>query len=111
MAVLAHDLRNPLNAISLGAAALAGGQDQAGAVPRVAKRIVCSAERMRKLIEQVLDLTRARAMGGIPVERRPVQLVPLVEAVVDEVRVAHPTRAIDVVSRGDCSRFRVTLPR
>ncbi|NVB84994.1 MAG: PAS domain-containing protein [Kofleriaceae bacterium] len=103
MAVLAHDLRNPLNAIQLGASALAGRQDQADAVSRVAQRIVSSAERMGKLIEQVLDLTRARAMGGIPVERRPMQLAPLVEAVVDEVRAAHPTRAIDVVVRGDCS--------
>ena len=103
MAVLAHDLRNPLNAIQLGASALAGRQDATDAVSRVAQRIVSSAERMEKLIEQVLDLTRARAMGGIPVERRPMQLVPLVESVVDEVRAAHPTRVIDVVVRGDCT--------
>ena len=100
MAVLAHDLRNPLNAIQLGASALAGRQD---AVSRVAQRIVSSAERMGKLIEQVLDLTRARAMGGIPVERRHVELASVVEAVVDEVRAANPTRVIEVEVRGDCS--------
>lgn len=103
MAVLAHDLRTPLNSIVVGGAALAGRTDQPDATSRVARRIVSSARRMEKLIEQVLDLTRARAMGGIPVERRQIQLVPVVEAVVEEVRTAHPGREIDVVARGDCS--------
>ncbi|MFZ5893310.1 MAG: PAS domain-containing protein [Myxococcota bacterium] len=103
MAVLAHDLRTPLNSITLGGAALAGRQDQPDATSRVARRIVSSAQRMEKLIEQVLDLTRARAMGGIPVERRPIQLTPVVEAVVEEVRTAHPGREIEVVTHGDCS--------
>lgn len=103
MAVLAHDLRTPLNSIMLGGSALAGRQDQPDATSRVARRVVSSARRMEKLIEQVLDLTRARAMGGIPVERRHIQLSPVVEAVVEEVRAAHPGREIDVVTRGDCS--------
>jgi PAS domain S-box-containing protein len=102
MAVLAHDLRNPLNAIQVGASALAWRRDQPDATSRVAQRMLSSAQRMGKLIEQVLDLTRARAMGGIPVERRPTALAPLVEAVVDEVRAAHPARVIEVVVRGDC---------
>lgn len=103
MAVLAHDLRNPLNAIQLGASMLAGRPGQDDAVTRAARRIVTSAERMGKLIEQVLDLTRARAMGGIPVERRRIELAALVDGVVEEVRAAHPTRAIDVDVRGDTS--------
>lgn len=102
MAVLAHDLRTPLNSIVLGGAALTGRPDQPDASSRVARRIVSSAQRMEKLIEQVLDLTRARAMGGIPVDRRRIELVPVVEAVVEEVRAAHPEREIDIVTRGDC---------
>lgn len=42
-------------------------------------------------------------MGGIPVERRRIDLTPVVEAVVEEARAAHPERQIDVVTRGDCS--------
>lgn len=103
MAVLAHDLRNPLNAIRIGAQTLARREELPEAAVRGAQRIISSVERMGNLIEQVLDLTRARAMGGIPFERRPMRLDALVSAVVEEIRAAYPTCAIDVVMSGDCS--------
>jgi len=67
------------------------------------ERIVQSGIRMQRLIEQLLDVTRARLAGGIPVE--PVTMadvVPIVAKVLDDVRLAHPSRSIELVAPGAC---------
>jgi len=65
--ILGHDLRNPLGAIKTSAelAARRGGPETA----RQMDRIVRSAERMSRMISQLLDFTRARIGGGIPLTR------------------------------------------
>jgi signal transduction histidine kinase len=99
-AVLGHDLRNPLSAILTSADLLQRRSDD-DAVRRTAARMLSSAKRMSRLIEDVLDLARARLAGGIPLKRGPTDLEGLVHRVVQEHQTAFPDRRIEVVRDGD----------
>jgi signal transduction histidine kinase len=99
-AVLGHDLRNPLTAIVTGAQLLeVSSSDEL--VRRTAGRILSSGRRMSRLIEDMLDLARARLAGGIPIKRERVDLLRLVQRVVQEHQVAAPGHAIDLQHEGD----------
>src|SRR5262245_40579817 len=80
-AVLGHDLRNPLNAI-LTAAQRLEHRSQDEAVKKTAARMVSSARRMSRMIDDMLDLARARLAGGIPLKRERVDFAALVRRVV-----------------------------
>jgi PAS domain S-box-containing protein len=97
LGILGHDLRNPLSAILTTARLMAKRDPGKPPNPAQVERIVRSGERMHRIIEQLLDLTRARIAGGIPVQRspEPLALAPIVGRIVDEIRGAHPERTID----------------
>jgi PAS domain S-box-containing protein len=97
--ILAHDLRTPLSAIA-GSADLLLRREIGEANRSIAARIAGSADRMARMINDVLDLTRARMGGGIAVAPAPVGLVPLCQQVVDELRVAHPGSIIEIEAEG-----------
>ena len=77
--VLSHDLRGPLGAITAGAALLAVPEDNPQRRGRVVTRIMRSAQRMERMIGDLLDLTRARLGGTIPLKRGPADLQQLCE--------------------------------
>ncbi len=92
--VLAHDLRNPLGAISNAAQLLLMRQEGEG--DRNAKpltRILSSAQRMTRMIEQLLDFTRARVGGGIEIQRQQTSLGDLCKQVVGELELVDPDRS------------------
>ena len=99
-AVLAHDLRDPLNAM-LTSAFLIERQDDAAAQREVARRIVASGTTMQRLIADMLDLSRARLAGGIPLQTAPADLQRVAEHVVHERRVAQPACTITLDITGD----------
>jgi hypothetical protein len=96
IAVLGHDLRNPLSSIAAGASMLAKEKLEGKArtiVPLMQKSVV----RMANLIDNVLDLARGRLAGGLKAKRdRDEPLAPALTQVVDELRVAWPDRPIEV---------------
>jgi two-component system sensor histidine kinase/response regulator len=98
-ALLAHDLRNPLSAVLASAELLRrrSGEPQA---QETASRILASGTRMGRMIEDMLDLARARLAGGIIVKREPGDFKSLVERVIREHQAAAPERLIDCVSLG-----------
>ncbi|MBJ6763720.1 PAS domain-containing protein [Myxococcaceae bacterium JPH2] len=101
--ILGHDLRNPLNAISLSARALRRRASLSPAQQQLAQRIESSAGRMGNMISDILDLTRARLSGGIPLNLGPVDLGSVCRQVVEELCAAHPERliALDVDGRAE----------
>lgn len=101
-AVLGHDLRNPMNAI-LTAAQLLEHRSTDEAVRKTASRMMSSAKRMSRLIEDMLDLARARLAGGIPLKRERGDLGTLIHRVVLEHQEAFPSRRIEVSLEGDLS--------
>jgi signal transduction histidine kinase len=99
--IVSHDLRNPLQAIQLSTATLLrrpGVDDRQAAV---IGRISSTAERMTRMIRDLLDFTRARIGGGLLLTRGPLDLHALARQVVDELRLAHPERELEVVAHGD----------
>jgi two-component system sensor histidine kinase/response regulator len=100
MAVLGHDLRNPMNAVST-AAQLLEQRSADEAVRRTASRILSSARRMSRLIDDMLDLTRARLAGGIPLRRERTDFGAVVHRVVQEHQSAAPDSRIEVLCEGE----------
>jgi sigma-B regulation protein RsbU (phosphoserine phosphatase) len=112
IAVLGHDLRNPLAAISSGARIL----QRSGALKehkelRVLDMINSTVTRMSDLIDDILDFARGRLGGGITLHRDSRPLEPVLEQVVDELRTASPQRAIEtsfeITSPLNCDRTRI----
>jgi signal transduction histidine kinase len=92
--IVGHDLRTPLAAIRMSAAVLLRRGDLSEDQARTLARIDGSAARMTRIIHDLLDFTRMRNEGRIPVHVRPVDLVPLVRRSVAELAAVHPTREI-----------------
>lgn len=89
LAVVAHDLRNPLQTIKAASALLTRGADPA----KVGRRLSASAVRMTRLIDDLVDFTKGRAGSLITVQRTPhADLAESMEAVVDEFRDSHVDR-------------------
>jgi sigma-B regulation protein RsbU (phosphoserine phosphatase) len=113
IAVLGHDLRNPLAAISAGARILQrSGALQQQKELRVLDMINSTVTRMSDLIDNILDFARGRLGGGIKLNRdanRPLE--PVLEQVVDELRTASPQRVIEtnfeITEPVHCDRTRV----
>jgi signal transduction histidine kinase len=93
IAVLGHDVRNPLYAIQVGTDLLL--QKAESRELRVLERIRASTRRISGLVEDLLDLARGRLGGGIPLDRAEVSdLEPRLRHVVAEVQALHPDRAV-----------------
>jgi chemotaxis family two-component system sensor kinase Cph1 len=94
LAVLGHDLRDPLQTITLAARVLEMGAD-AGPV---GKRIQASSNRMQRLIGHVLDLSRLQGGLGLGVHRADVDVALLVRALVEEWRISYPGNPLELVA-------------
>ncbi|WP_081177105.1 GAF domain-containing sensor histidine kinase [Rhizobium rhizosphaerae] len=95
IAVLGHDLRNPLASLDAGTRMLAKTE----LTPR-AKGVVelmrASIERMSGLIDNMLDFARGRLGSGLALdETAPASLAPALGHVIEELRLAHPSRRIE----------------
>jgi PAS domain S-box-containing protein len=101
MGVLSHDLRNPLNAITLTVESLLQGGHHTAGDRRQMHIIQSATARMLEMIETLLDLIRVRSMGRLPIRRVPVDLGARARAVVDEISAARPGRAIELHAEGD----------
>jgi sigma-B regulation protein RsbU (phosphoserine phosphatase) len=111
IAVLSHDLRNPLSAIVGGAELLMKTplNDRAQAMARL---IQGSANRMGGLIEDVMDFARGRLGGGLALARAPdAPMETLLRQVVGELQTSAPQRAIEsefaIEAPVDCDPRRV----
>jgi two-component system, sensor histidine kinase and response regulator len=101
-ALFAHDLRNPLSAILASAQVLKRRSSDPQST-EAAARILSSGNRMSRLIEDMLDLARARLAGGILVELEAADFGTLVERVIREHQAAAPERIIESHFNGDFS--------
>lgn len=96
IAVLGHDLRNPLAAIS-GAVALMLRDDPDVKATRLLRHVQSSVARMAGLIDNVLDFARGKLGGGLGIVREDGQtLSPIIDQVVQEIRSAEPNRVITI---------------
>ena len=109
IAVLGHDLRNPLASVAAGIQILMRRPERAA---EIAAKIDRSISRMSKLIENVLDFARGRLGGGFVTTRDSREpLEPVLLQVIEELRGVHPERSVvvDIVLQEavECDRQRI----
>jgi signal transduction histidine kinase len=96
LAILGHDLRNPLGTVVTGSSFLMQAVDIAPKYVLVATRMFNSAKRMSKLINDLIDFTRTHLGPGIPIRVKQGSMVALCDEVVNELRTFHPERMIEL---------------
>ncbi|HEX7828122.1 MAG TPA: ATP-binding protein [Thermoanaerobaculia bacterium] len=72
LAIVSHDLRNPLNAVTLGASLMQLSETLTSDDREQIDTIALSARRMARLIEDLLDVTRLEGGKRLPIEPAPV---------------------------------------
>jgi signal transduction histidine kinase len=100
LGILGHDLRNPINAVRLGAHMLAENglnEKQRGTV----SRILNSAERLNRVVSDLLDFSRGRLGTPMPIAPTDANLGQLVSEIVNEVQTANPQFIVNFDSNGD----------
>lgn len=112
IAVLGHDLRNPLAAILAGVGMLKRDDSLAGPNIRIVEEMEGAAARANTLIDNVLDFARGKLGRGISLKRDPGRpLGPIFDQVVSEVRTIWPDREFethfDLAHRVDCDPDRI----
>lgn len=100
LAILGHDVRTPLGAISMGAQVLLHDQTLPSKALKVGLRILNSSQRMDKIVRDLLDFSTSHLGDGIPVDPHTVDLLEICENVVEEARTYHPDRKIVLTTDG-----------
>ena len=100
LAVVSHDLRNPLNSIMLSAQMILMADD-APRRKQNANRIIASTLAATRLINDLLDYSQARVAGRIRIARQEANLHDLARTAVDEVEYAKRGHSIRVRADGD----------
>jgi len=93
LAILGHDLRSPLCAVSmsghyLSRAGMLAGKQELQALARIQR----GAAKMDAMIEDLLEYTKTRLGRGIPITREPCDIGRICEAAIEEMRSGHPGR-------------------
>ena len=101
LAALGHDLRSPLQAISMGMGNLLRMPALPEAAQTTVQRVARSSDRMTRLIDQLLDFARSRVGDPIVIVRRRTNLIDLWHQVSDEIAVAAPDRRIELRATTD----------
>jgi len=115
LAILGHDLRTPLGAVIMSAEFMLETKELAEPHLTLTSRMLSSSRRMEHLIGDLLDFTRSRLGGGIPIERATMSMDKVVHDVVDEIAAAHPGRTFNIDARTgqqgewDCARISQAL--
>ena len=93
IAVLGHDLRNPLASIIAGTRLIQKSKldDKAEAILLMMQKSVM---RMASLVDNVLDFARGRLGGGITLTLSTLPLEPVLQQIVDELQSTHPESII-----------------
>jgi PAS domain S-box-containing protein len=103
LAIVGHDIRNPLGVIRLAAYHIDQAADDPRAVRTDVARIVRGVDRIEHIAVDLLDFSRQRDGSGIPVTLEDADMTQLCRQVVEEVQTVAQTRPVDLRSHGDSS--------
>jgi signal transduction histidine kinase len=101
LGIVSHDLRDPLNVISLSAATMLRRSTLDELESRGLSRILSSAKHATRLTSDLLDYTHARLGRAISIRPKRIDLHSLTRQIVDEIRLVHPDRRIALTQVGD----------
>jgi signal transduction histidine kinase len=100
LAMLSHDLRNPLQSIAV-SAHLLPPMIPGGHLPDFAAKISSGAKVMARMISDLLDYTRTRLGAGMPVDRGEMDLAVTCREVLEEFRTSSPETDLRFEATGD----------
>jgi len=100
IAILGHDLRNPLNTVMVAAEAMRLTNELSDTNVAMTERIISSAQHMALIARDLLDFARGHLGAGIPVQRTSMDLAEEVALAIGDMRLAHPSRPIRLESTG-----------
>ncbi len=95
LGMLGHDLRNPLNSISMGATSLVRSEGLTDKQRETVSRMITSVRRLDLMVKDILDFARGRLGSPMPITLMPANLGTLVREVADEVRSINPGLSLD----------------
>src|SRR4051794_612441 len=101
LAILGHDLRNPLHSITMSADALTQTAKLDEDSSAITSRISTSVSAMAAMINDLLDFTGTGLGAAMPISPTAMDVKTLCREVVDEMRAAHPARTLRFQSHGD----------
>lgn len=100
LAILSHDLRNPLNCIRM-AAHLVSHANEDPQFAKALSMIETNTEAITRLISDLIDFASTGQGSAMPLTRGPVDLEKLCREVVDAYRIAHPECTLHFHPDGD----------
>jgi signal transduction histidine kinase len=103
LAILGHDVRTPLGAISMGAQFLLLDENLPVKSLKMASRILSSTKRIDEIVSDLLDFATTHLGDGIPVSPSSTDLAELCNNVVEEAATFHSERVIKLAMAGDLS--------
>jgi len=105
LAILGHDLRNPVGAVITSTSFMLDNAKQSGDLPQpylsLAEGVLRSGRRMHQMVADLLEFARVSFGQTIPIERVPMDIESLVRDVAAEVRASSPGREIRAKFVGD----------
>ncbi|MFT0476281.1 ATP-binding protein [Pseudomonas antarctica] len=99
VAIVSHDLKNPLTAIRMASDFLKRGE-RTTKEHQLLGHIAQSSERAHRMIADLLDFTQARVGHGITIKAAPLDLHAVIARAVDELRVAFPKATLEHQAQG-----------
>lgn len=103
LAILGHDLRGPLQAVSLSTELLSRKAGLNADGLRYVSRIKSSALHMESMVSDLLTFVRSRLGNQLPIVKAPMDMATACQAAIEEARAAHPDCQADLVVSGDTS--------
>ncbi|HTL33293.1 MAG TPA: HAMP domain-containing sensor histidine kinase [Kofleriaceae bacterium] len=101
VAILGHDLRDPLSTVVISANMLAANPSLKPEHRVVASRIVRACDRMQRMISDVMDFARGHLGNGIPANPTLNDMGEILRAAADEISGANPQREVAIDTQGD----------
>ena len=101
LGIIGHDLRNPIGAMTMSAELIGRIGALSERQGMLISQIAVSSARALEIVDQLLDLTRARLGSGLRVIREQMDMGFVARQIVDEMRAAHPERTFTVDVSGD----------
>ena len=101
LAILGHDLRSPLGAVQMASQFMLELGELKEPNLTLTTRIVRSAQRMNRMVGDLIDFTRSRLGSGVPIVRTEMDMEKAVRDAVDEVALSHPDSVVQLDTSGD----------
>ncbi|MES2094272.1 MAG: ATP-binding protein [Actinomycetota bacterium] len=100
VANISHELKTPIGAVGLLAEALQAASDEPDQVRRFAKRLTKEADRLARITQEIIELTRLQAADALT-SPQVVEIDHVVALAIDQNRVAAESGRVTIVSGGD----------